>query len=252
MTLEEVQAELEDGELLFAFLDDVHVVCLPHRVRTIFDLLGAKLSRVAGIRLHDGQTRVWNKAGECPERVEELGPDVWNPQGVKILGTPMGSGDIVARLATDRLAEEKMWEAVGWVPDLQCAWQMLLQFAGPRCHHFLRTMPPSQTSTYAEGHDGGMMQAMERFTGGSDQQARACQIASLPMRLGGSGMTSAARMSQAAWASWADALHMIQQRLPQLAEQFVTALSGDPLGEGCLGELQDAATLLDHQGQGRN
>ena len=35
------------------------------------------------------------------------------------------------------------------------------------------------------------------------------------------------RMSQAAcWASPADALHMIQQRLPQLAEQFVTALSG--------------------------
>ena len=38
---------------------------------------------------------------------------------------------------------------------------------------------------------------------------------------------------------------MIQQRLPQLAEQFVTALSGDPVGAGRLGELWDAATSLD-------
>ena len=252
--LEEVQAELEDGELLFAFLDDVYVVCLPHRVRTIFDLLGARLSRVAGIRLHDGKTRVWNKAGECPERVAELGSDVWSPQGVKILGTPVGSGDFVERMATERLAEEqKLWEALAWIPDLQCAWQVLLQCAGPRCHHFLRTVPPSQTGTYAVGEDRGMMQAMERllggFTGGGDQQVRARQIASLPMRLGGLGMRSAGRMSQAAyWASWADALNMIHQRLPQLAEQFVTALSGVPLGEGCLGELQNAATSLDHQG----
>ena len=122
--LEEVQAELEDGELLFAFLDDVYVVCLPHRVRTIFHLLGARLSRVAGIRLHDGKTRVWNKAGECPERVAELGPDVWSPQGVKILGTPVGSRNFVERMATERLAEEqKLWEALAWIPDLQCAWQ---------------------------------------------------------------------------------------------------------------------------------
>ena len=252
--LEEVQAELEDGELLFAFLDDVYVVCLPNRVRTIFDLLGARLSRVAGIRLHDGKTRVWNKAGECPERVAELGPDVWSPQGVKILGTPVGSGDFVERMATERLAEEqKLWEALAWIPDLQCAWQVLLQCAGPRCHHFLRTVPPSQTGTYAVGHDRGMMQAMEKllggFTGESDQQVRARQIASLPMRLGGLGMRSAGRMSQAAyWASWADAHFMIHQRLPQLAQQFVTALSGLPLGEGCLGELQNAAISLDHQG----
>ena len=25
--------------------------------------------------------------------------------------------------------------------DLQCAWQLMLQCAGPRCHHVLRTAP---------------------------------------------------------------------------------------------------------------
>ena len=58
--LEEVQAELEDGELLFAFLDDVQFVCA-----TAFAPL--RLSTVAGIRLHDGKIRVWIKARECPE-----------------------------------------------------------------------------------------------------------------------------------------------------------------------------------------
>ena len=66
----------------------------------------------------------------------------------------------------------------------------------------------SQTGTYAVGHDRGMMKAMERllggFTGSGDQQVRACQIASLPMRLGRLDMRSTGRVSQAAhWASWA-------------------------------------------------
>ena len=74
--LKDVQGHLESGELLFAFLDDVYVVCLPHRVRSIFNLLGDRLSTMTGIRLHEGETRVWNKAGECPEEIAELGPEV--------------------------------------------------------------------------------------------------------------------------------------------------------------------------------
>ena len=87
------------------------------------------------------------------------GDDVWSPHGVMILGTPVGSNEakIEARLADERL----LWEAVSWVPDLQCAWQILLQCAGPRCHHLFRTVPPSQVVRYAQGHDEGMMAAME-------------------------------------------------------------------------------------------
>ena len=32
-------------------------------------------------------TRVWNQAGECPPNMQVLGPEVWSPEGVKILGT---------------------------------------------------------------------------------------------------------------------------------------------------------------------
>ena len=144
---------------------------------------------MAGIRLHERKTRVWNKAGECPVEIVELGPEVWSPEGVKILGTPVGSGEFVARVVAERLVEEqKLWDALLWIPDVQCAWQVLVQCAGPRCHHLLRTLPPSQTLEFADGHDLGMMQAMESLLGGLTGEVShwlwAHHLASLPMRLG--------------------------------------------------------------------
>ena len=69
----------------------------------------------------------------------------------------------------------------------------------------------------------------------------------MPMRMGGLGLRSATRMSPAPyWASWADALHMISQRLPEVANDIVTQLAGEPVG--CLAELQGAANDLDRCG----
>ena len=33
--------------------------------------------------------------------------------------------------------------------DDACAWQVLVQCAGPKCHHLLRTMPPHRSLTYS-------------------------------------------------------------------------------------------------------
>ena len=53
--------------------------------------------------------------------------------------------------------------------------------------------------------------------------------ASLPMRLGGLGLRSAAQTTQATyWASWADALPMLKARLPDLADRAVQILDGGP------------------------
>ena len=41
----------------------------------LYKLLSETLARVAGIRLHQGKTKVWNKAGRAPEDVQELGPE---------------------------------------------------------------------------------------------------------------------------------------------------------------------------------
>ena len=107
--------------------------------------------------------------------MEEFGEDVWSPVGVKILGTPVGSLDFVESVTEERLEkEQELWRAIPSVPDLQCAWQLLFQCAGPRCHHFLRTVPPTQSRVYAEGHDRGMQEVMARLLGGLLAAAGSC------------------------------------------------------------------------------
>ena len=179
---------------------------------------------------------------------------MWNPNGVKFLGTPIGVDTFVETVGEKRLQEEmKLWEAISWVPDVQCGWQILLQCAGPRCHHFLRTIPPNRSTLYAACHDEGMMKVMDEVLGGllgdNAQKATAERIASLPMRLGGLGLRSAKRMAPAAyWASWADALSMLSERLPHIADLVVDQMAdGAPL-DGCLGELCKATEILDRSG----
>ena len=249
----EVQEHLQAGEEIFAYLDDVYALSTPERSRDLYDLLAQKLHDVAGIRLHTGKTRTWNRAGAVPERMAELGPSVWSPAGLKILGTPLGTPEFHSIATRERLEEETLlWRAIPWVPNLQCSWQLLVQCAGPRCHHFLRCVPPELSITYAEEHDRGMMEVMgtllEGLPGDLQQQHEAAQLATLPMRMGGLGLCSASRMAPSAyWASWADSFPMIQDRLPGIADMVARQLeSEEPVG--CLASLQHASEVLDRSG----
>ena len=90
-----------------------------------------------------------------------------------------------------------------------------------------------------------MASLLEGIPGDAHQQAVAQDIASLPMRMGGLGIRSASRLAPAAfWASWADALPMLEKRLPPLAAEITTILEGEQVG-GCLGV---ATRVLDRRG----
>ena len=145
-----------------------------------------------------------------------------------------------------------MWEAIPHVPDLQAAWQILLHCAGPRCHHMLRTLPPSESEEYARAHDVGMARVMDRLLalpGDPHEQEVALNLASLPMRMGGLGLRRALRMAPATyWSSWADALHMIDQRLPEVAATVIRKLTAEEDPGGCFQELRDATAQLDREG----
>ena len=132
----------------------------------------------------------------------DLGEEVWSPAGVKVLGTPIGTAAFVQQHVEERLTDEKrLWDALGEVPDLQCAWQLLLQCAGPRANHWLRTLPLSQSALYAKGHDEGMWEAAQNILGGlpgsEEEIDTARDLATLPMRLGGLGLRSAAKAHRA-------------------------------------------------------
>ena len=254
--LEEVAATLERGEQLCAFLYDVYLLCRPNRVTTLFTLLRDALERRAGVQLHQGKTKVWNKSGRPPEDVRTLGRDTWQPAGIRVLGTPIGTAQFVAEAMEARIVEERrLWEAIPSVPDLQCAWQTLVQSANPRANHTLRTLPPSECAGYAEAHDAGMWNtaaALLRGVLGTDvEREHARQVATLPMRMGGLGLRSAQRCSTAVyWASWADALPMIGERNPEIAAMALRSVEGEPPQQGCLTELQQPTSRLDREGFG--
>ena len=180
-----------------------------------------------------------------PPNVEQ----VWNPEGIKVLGTPVGTDQFVSDIVPERVQEEtRLWEAIEWVPDLQVAWQILVQCAGPRCHHLLRTLPPSQSSEYSLVHDVGMLRAMKSLLGGlpGEPQERedACRFATLPIKMGGLGLGSATWMVPAAiWASLADSANGARE-----ASRFVS-VNCDPCGSKTCWLLWRFACGWKHVGQ---
>ena len=143
--LERARAQLRPDELLVAFLDDVYIVTSPERARAAFDVVTTALREHAGVDADLGKCRVWNRAGDLPPRIQELGPEVWrgdkpaDERGLKILGAPLGSPEYVSAMGKERLEEEhRLTNLLPDLPDLQAAWLLLSQCASPRANYWLR------------------------------------------------------------------------------------------------------------------
>ena len=65
-------ARLEGGKRLFAYLDDIYVICSPRRVLEVHRVLQEELWAHARIRIHDGKTQLWNRGGSEPAGVAEF------------------------------------------------------------------------------------------------------------------------------------------------------------------------------------
>ena len=181
-----------------------------------------------------------------PKRGSKKASRSWAPK--------IGSTQYTRARMQERIADEqRLWNAIPRVRDLQCAWQLLLQNAGPRANHTIQTFPPESSHQYALEHDAGMWRTALALLGeipGTASEVRdAEQMATLSMRMGGLGLRSTGRCATAAcWASWADALPMINQRNSSVADMVVARLSGDGAHDGCLAELHEAAGRLEREG----
>ena len=71
--LEAVQGRLLDGEKLFAYLDDVCIICQPDRVADVHAILEEELFNHAHIQLNLGKTQVWNRGGVVPAVMADFG-----------------------------------------------------------------------------------------------------------------------------------------------------------------------------------
>ena len=151
-TLAEAQRDCGPQEHLFAFLDDVYATSdVPNRTRTLYDSLGTKLHAQAGFACTLGRQECGIER-PCVPKEWRSGTRSVEPRRRENLGNTCG---FVQEVVERRLAEEqRLWDAVPNVPDLQAA------CAGPRCHHVLPTLLPSQSEVYARGHDLGMERMM--------------------------------------------------------------------------------------------
>ena len=177
-----MQRQLQAGERLFAYLDDVYVVTRPERVGEVYRILEEALRVFSCIRIHNGKTKIWNKSGVRPvacDRLERIAQvenpraTVWkgggvptNEQGIKVLGTPLGHDDFVAHHLREVAREQQeLLDKIPLVKDLQCAWLLLLHCAAARANYQLRSVRPSATEEYARTHDEGVWQCLANLLG---------------------------------------------------------------------------------------
>ena len=245
--LEAVAAALQPGEGVFAFLDDIYIVCSPERVATLYGVLAAALWDHARVQLNQGKTRVWNAAGEEPPNLAALQPDpssatgVWvgawtlppEQQGLVVLGAPLGTEAFVQRHLRDRRRnQDALLERIPTLGDLQSAWLLLLFCASTRANYLLRMLPPHCTADYSREHDRAIASCLRTLLYGEEAPelpAAALATARLPLGLGGLGLRSATSGAPAAyWASWQDVFPALLQRFPADAARLQQACLREP------------------------
>ena len=190
--LQAVQAQLQDGERLFASLDDVYVVCAPPQVNAIYGILQHEFFTHSSIRVHHGKTQVWNRGSVAPTGIEVLqavarvhDPDViaWRgdstlrgvDQGVRILGPHWDTQTLFVPICLRCLSHDQLLEKVLTVQDLQCAWLLLLFCCGAR---------PELTAGFAAHHDASLRRCLSSLLGVAPASIY-WDLASLPLCLGG-------------------------------------------------------------------
>ena len=263
-----ISERLQEGELLFAFHDDLYVKSSPNRAVECSHILRQELWRHCRISLNNGKTRLWNRAGLFPQGCEVLedaarrdDPEavVWkgNPklphsqQGIKILGIPVGRKEFVEHELESRAnTHAELLEKIPRVKDLQCAWLFLLYCGVSRANFFIRAVSPDHSLHFAQRHEEQIWRCLTTLIGvvpeAISESARSA--ATLPLSSGGLGCrSSSVRLRHAAyWASWADSINMIGERHPEVAATILRALDENSVSHSieainiCTGRLEDA------------
>ena len=259
-----IQAQLKEGGRLSAFLDDIYVVCAPERVGEVYLVLEQQLREKPGINIHQGKTKLWNKAGVKPAMSDVLTqvaqaqkPEaiVWrgdwslpqDKQGLKVLGVPVGHPSFIAAQMTSKLKEQAvLFERIPFIDDVQLGWLLLGFCSAIRANCWLRTVPPEHTEEYAMGHDQNVLQCLSSILQVEELPSHSHDVASLPLTLGGLGVGGSSKIRHAAhWGSWADCLEMIKQRHLGSAEDIIHGMA---VGLGHMKAVEESGTRLREMG----
>ena len=108
------------SEIVLSFLDDLYIVTSRARAREAFREVASRVEEMAGIQSNLGKLRAWSAGGgPAPTDLAELGAEIWTADlppednGIKILGTPLGTTGYVQKFASARTATENVcWRSL--------------------------------------------------------------------------------------------------------------------------------------------
>jgi hypothetical protein len=83
--------------------------------------------------------------------------------------------------------------------DPQIQYLLLRCCAHPRVSHLLRGVPPDLARPGAVQYDATILEGLQDLLPGAPMSERARHVVGLPIRMGGLGLTSAVRVSPAAY-----------------------------------------------------
>ena len=175
-----IQERLWDGERVFAFLDDIYVVCSLDRVVDVNAIIQQELLLAhARISVHHGKTQVWNRGGVEPQDIDILtaeararvpGAVVWRgaqelpatKQGLNVLGAPIGHPQYVQEFLRRKTEEQQvLLQRIPLVNDPQASWLLLWMCASTRVNLWLGMVLPELTLPFAESHDRNVWQCLQ-------------------------------------------------------------------------------------------
>ena len=263
-SLKSISDRLLTTEKIFAFLDDIYLVCRPNRVAAVCEIVRQELQRHTNIDIHCGKTKIWNRSGEKPSGVDQLTVAarvqdpraiVWrgdqeipvSEQGMKVLGVPLGRDEYAAKFLEKKTEHHDTLFAKDSVgPRRPSQLVVAVPFCAPRGPTFiLRNVNPEVARSFAISHDLKVHHCLCKIIGvdPDDVSRGALQQSTLPFHLGGLGLASAVRTRDGAhWASWADSVSTMFKKDPGLAATVLTGLNAE--ADGCFAVVKQCADRL--------
>ena len=252
--LDAVISRLQEGESVCSHFQIIylHVLCDPGRVAKANSILEEELWRHARIQIHQGKTK---RLGRPRSRRTHDGPQRNRVERRVIPTTKQSFEDWDAlsdTLISSRILSKSsdrhdvLLRRIAMVEDLQSAWLLLIHCAVARANFFLRSVNLGQFSTFISHHDDQIWACLCTLLGiDLASVTHSSRIgATLPLRLGGLGLSSAVRLRHAAhWASWVDCIRMVHLRHPIVARTIIEAVEANDRGQAAQGVVSSSNSL---------
>ena len=193
--LEAIAGRLLPSERLFAFLDDLYIVCRPERVVDVYNIVVRRIVEPRQDSDPPRETQVWNQSGVEPRGIETLQAAAQLRDLVHWYGAgtpPLGHPQFVQSFLPTNEAHAVLVNRIPAIHDLQSAWLVLLSCASTTANYLLRALHPAATQDFASVHDNASRVCLSHLLDNALSDDR-WDLASLPVYLGGLGLCSASR-----------------------------------------------------------